>query len=89
MLNPLETWAIDLHYRKQDEGLEIIHEAMRKLLGDTSRIVVKAINAAKATVLPATTGPGAATAAAETGASGRHHSRGQVCSDISNWRIGI
>ena len=21
MLNPLETWAIDLHYRKQDEGL--------------------------------------------------------------------
>lgn len=32
MLNPLETWAIDLHYRKQDEGLKIIHEAMRKLL---------------------------------------------------------
>src|SRR5918993_732312 len=32
MLNPLETWAIDLHYRRQDEGLEIIHEAMRKLL---------------------------------------------------------
>jgi predicted ATP-binding protein involved in virulence len=32
MLNPLETWAIDLHYRKQDEGLAIIHEAMRKLL---------------------------------------------------------
>ena len=32
MLNPLETWAIDLHYRRQDEGLAIIHEAMRKLL---------------------------------------------------------
>jgi predicted ATP-binding protein involved in virulence len=32
MLNPLETWAIDLHYRRQDEGLKIIHEAMRKLL---------------------------------------------------------
>ena len=32
MLNPLETWAIDLHYRWQDEGLAIIHEAMRKLL---------------------------------------------------------
>jgi predicted ATP-binding protein involved in virulence len=32
MLNPLETWAIDLHYRRQDEGLEIIDKAMRKLL---------------------------------------------------------
>jgi hypothetical protein len=32
MLNPLETWAIDLHYRRQEEGLAIIHEAMRKLL---------------------------------------------------------
>lgn len=32
MLNPLETWAIDLHYRKQDEGLVIINEALRKLL---------------------------------------------------------
>ncbi len=32
MLNPLETWAIDLHYRKQDEGLKIIQEAMAKLL---------------------------------------------------------
>ena len=32
MLNPLETWAIDLHYRLQDEGLRIVDEAMRKLL---------------------------------------------------------
>ena len=32
MLNPLETWAIDLHYRMQDEGLRIVDEAMRKLL---------------------------------------------------------
>ena len=32
MFNPLETWAIDLHYRRQEEGLAIIHEAMRKLL---------------------------------------------------------
>jgi predicted ATPase len=32
MLNPLETWAIDLHYRLQDEGLQIVDRAMRKLL---------------------------------------------------------
>jgi predicted ATP-binding protein involved in virulence len=32
MLNPLETWAIDLHYRLQDEGLRIVDEAMKKLL---------------------------------------------------------
>lgn len=32
MLNPLETWAIDLHYRLQDEGLRIINDAMAKLL---------------------------------------------------------
>jgi hypothetical protein len=32
MLNPLETWAIDLHYRLQDDGLKIVDEAMRKLL---------------------------------------------------------
>ena len=32
MLNPLETWAIDLHYRLQDAGLRIVDEAMRKLL---------------------------------------------------------
>lgn len=32
MLNPLETWAIDLHYRLQDEGLRLVDEAMRKLL---------------------------------------------------------
>jgi len=32
MLNPLETWAIDLHYRLQDEGLRIVAEAMKKLL---------------------------------------------------------
>lgn len=32
MLNPLETWAMDLHYRLQDEGLRIVDEAMRKLL---------------------------------------------------------
>lgn len=32
MLNPLETWAIDLHYRLQDAGLRIVNEAMAKLL---------------------------------------------------------
>jgi predicted ATPase len=32
MLNPLETWAMDLHYRLQDAGLQIVDEAMRKLL---------------------------------------------------------
>lgn len=32
MLNPLETWAIDLHYRLQDDGLKIVDEAMHKLL---------------------------------------------------------
>ena len=32
MLNPLETWAIDLHYRRQDEGLQIINKALHKLL---------------------------------------------------------
>ena len=32
MLNPLETWAIDLHYRLQDQGLRIVDEAMAKLL---------------------------------------------------------
>ena len=32
MLNPLETWAIDLHYRLQDAGLRMVDEAMAKLL---------------------------------------------------------
>ena len=32
MLNPLETWALDLHYRLEDAGLRIVEAALAKLL---------------------------------------------------------
>jgi hypothetical protein len=31
-LTPLQTWAVDLHYRREDEGLRLIEETLRHLL---------------------------------------------------------